>query len=461
MLRSSLVRLLADGLNPEINPPDKGYSNYIPYGAAKTVFESTDTEIIISGPAGTGKTRGNLEYLHYMMQTYPGARGLIIRKTRASLNETALQTFEDHVLGPSHPMVANGPARAFRRSYEYDNGSEIIVGGMNLPTRVLGSEYDIIFENEAIELTLSDHEALLTRNRNFKTPLQRIIADTNPGAPVHWIMQRANSGALRMIFGQHEDNPTLYNRELKQWTDRGLLYLKTLDSLTGVRKQRMRYGRWVQAEGAVYEGWDDAVHFIDYFDIPAGWRRIRVFDFGHTNPFVCQWWAIDPDGRMYLYREIYMTQRTVHVHAKSIREHSANEFFEANIADHDAEDRATLLEEGIATRPAQKAVKVGIEKVQERLKLASDGKPRLFIMRDILVERDANLYDIDTGIALKPTCTYEELPNYVWTPTPDGKVNKDEPLKINDHGMDSMRYAVMYVDIQTEAAIYVNGKRVR
>jgi hypothetical protein len=77
----------------------------------------------------------------------------------------------------------------------------------------------------------------------------------------------------------------------------------------------------VQAEGVVYDGWD-RVHLIDRFDIPPDWRRIRSIDFGYTNPFVCQWWAIDGDGRMYLYREIYHTKRTVKVHAEQINRSS-------------------------------------------------------------------------------------------------------------------------------------------
>jgi hypothetical protein len=28
----------------------------------------------------------------------------------------------------------------------------------------------------------------------------------------------------------------------------------------------------------------------------------------------------------------------------------------------------------------------------------------------------------------------------VWAPSQDGKPVKDEPLKLNDHGMDAMRY---------------------
>ena len=38
----------------------------------------------------------------------------------------------------------------------------------------------------------------------------------------------------------------------------------------------------------------------------------------NTNPFVAQFWAEDPDGRLYLFVEIYMTHRLVEEHAKTM-----------------------------------------------------------------------------------------------------------------------------------------------
>jgi hypothetical protein len=77
------------------------------------------------------------------------------------------------------------------------------------------------------------------------------------------------------------------------------------------------------------------------------------------------------------------------------------------VADHDAEDRATLEAHGIYSTPANKAVSPGIQAVQERLKRAGDGRPRLFIMRDARVELD------DTLLARHvPTCTAEEFDSF-------------------------------------------------
>lgn len=414
---------------------------YKPHGAAQLIFDSTDSEVLVSGPSRTGKSRGWLEKTHHLMQTYPHARALWVRKTRASLTNTALQTFEDHVLGFGHPL-REGPQRMNRQSYVYPNGSEIVVGGMDKASRIMSSEYDIIVVFEAIELSVNDWESLITRLSNGVVPYQQIGGDTNPDKPTHWLKKRCDEQTTRMIFSDHKDNPVLWDKTANDWTERGRAYIAKLDNLTGARKQRLRFGKWVQAEGAVYENWNEAVHLINRDQMPTEIkRRWRVIDFGFTNPFVCQWWAEDFDGRLYMYREMYMSQRTVKRHALDINRLSEGELYEATIADHDAEDRATLKESGIHTVAATKDVSVGIQKTQERLNPASNGKPRLFLVRDSRVEIDDIL-----GEAGKPTSTIEEIAGYVWMKSADGKPVKEQPEKVDDHGMDAMRYLVMRID---------------
>jgi len=71
---------------------------YVPYGASKALFTCQDPEVLIEGPAGTGKTLSVLEYVNYLCEEYAGIRVLIFRATRASMNESVLVTFEDEVL---------------------------------------------------------------------------------------------------------------------------------------------------------------------------------------------------------------------------------------------------------------------------------------------------------------------------------------------------------------------------
>lgn len=365
-----------------------------------------------------------------------------MRKTRESLTESALLTFEQWVLGVGHPL-ASGAQRASRKAYQYPNGSEIVVGGLKAygkdqTAKIMSTEYDLIYVQEAIELSLDEWESLTTRLRNGKVDFQQILADTNPAQPQHWLKQRCDLGECLLIESRHQDNPKLWDLEAGQWTEQGAEYIGRLDKLTGPRKLRLRHGRWVQAEGVVYPEWDPDVHLVDWFAIPEDWPRLRSIDFGYTHPFCCLWGALDGDGRLFIYAQIYYTERTVARHSTDIKAHSKGERYRATVADHDAEDRATLREHGISTRPARKAVSVGLEKVRERLVVAGDGKPRLFVLRDCLIEKDHKLAE-----AGQPWALDQEFDAYLWA---EGLGKKDQPVKEFDHGQDALRYMVMQID---------------
>ena len=423
-----------------------------PYGGGLALWKCKDPEVIISGPAETGKTRTALEKLDAMMWKYPGSQAVIVRKTYRSLKDTVLQTYERKVLGAWDPKT-----KAFNQkltpvlkiggerveAYQYPNGSRISLGGMDEPTRVLSSERDVIYINQAEELTLNDWEILTTRatGRAGNMPYAQMIADCNPGSPTHWIRTRAATGRLHLIESRHEDNPVLFDQATLKITEQGRRSLAVLDALTGVRYRRLRLGQWAAAEGAVYEGFDRAVHLINPFRIPDDWPRFRAIDFGYTNPFVCQWWAADEDWRLFMYREIYMSHLLVEDAAVQINTLSEGERIYGTVADHDAGDRATLDKYGIETIAAMKLVSLGIQAVQARLRKARDGRPRLFILNNALVEMDPLLQE-----ARKPLCTDQEVDGYIWKPTRDGSVNKEEPLKKDDHGMDTMRYLVAMID---------------
>lgn len=418
---------------------------YEPRGGCLQLMEARHDEVLVSGPAGTGKSRGCLEKMHLLALLNPEFKGLIVRKTQVSMTSTALVTYRQHV---APEAVANRTVRWFGGSgqkpaaYQYSNGSELVVGGVDKPTKIMSSEYDCIYVQEAIELTEDDWESLTTRLRNGKVSFQQLLADTNPSTPTHWLKQRCNEGRTHIIESRHEDNPTLVNVD-GSYTERGGRYMSILDALTGPRKARLRHGLWVAAEGAIFSDWDEAVHLVDRFPVPHDWPRYWTIDFGYTNPFVLQCWAQDPDGRIVMYREIYMTQRLVADHAATMRRIVCpdGKWLEPQprwiVADHDAEGRATFEREmGISTTAADKRVTEGLQAVQVRLRRAGDGKPRLRIMRDSLVERDQSLAD-----AKKPCCTAEEIPGYVWADTA-----KEQPLKEDDHGCDGMRYQVVELD---------------
>jgi len=433
---------------------------YAPRGAARTVLTCRDDEVLLAGPAGTGKSRSALEKLNLIMLKYPGAAGLIVRKTSVSLTSTSLVTFDKWVVAElvaTGAVVWYGGSKRKPAQYQYANGSTINVGGMDKPTKIMSSEYDVVYVAEATELVVDDWEAITTRLRNGVVPYQQILADCNPDAPTHWLKQRADSGVTTMLHSRHEDNPMLFDAD-GTLTERGAVYIGRLDNLTGVRLQRLRHGRWVAAEGAIYEEWDPAVHLVDA--LPAGsaqWRRFWSIDFGFTNPTVVQRWAEDPDGRLWLYAETYRTQRTADQHAEAVLDEVAPKDRRGNrrwveprpdkiLADWDAAGRELFSRTvGIPTTAANKDVLNGITAFQQRLRLAGDGRPRLYVVRGACRDRDGDL--AERGL---PTCTEQEIPGYVWKQHANNEGKKEEPVKENDHGCDAARYLVADRDLRGE-----------
>ncbi|MBI4916862.1 MAG: terminase [Acidobacteria bacterium] len=407
-------------------------------GASLEAQAITAHEWIVAGPAETGKTFALMHRLAGILEGTPRASGALVRKVRTDMTGNVLVTWQ-RVIDARGGWSAYGGEEP--KWFDHTNGSRLYIGGMDRPGKVLSGERDVICVNQAEELHLEDWETLSTRctGRGAVVEYPMLFGDCNPGPPSHWILSRPS---LKVLHSRHEDNPTLYD-EQGNLTPQGVRTMAVLDALTGVRRERLRFGRWVSAEGVVYDLFDLGAHVIPRLEIPASWPRYRVHDFGFTNPYVCQWWARDDDGRLYRYREIYRTQRLVEDHAKQIKALSVGERIVADVCDHDAEGRATLEKYlGIRTTAARKDVLSGIEAVKSRLRPAGDGKPRMFFLVDSLVERDPSLV-----AAHLPVCTEEEMGVYVWALGPDGRPRvKEAPVKENDHGLDATRYLVQHVD---------------
>jgi phage terminase large subunit len=445
-------------------------------GAALKLMSCRDDEILLSGPAGTGKSRACLEKLQLAALKYPGMTGLVVRQVRDTLAGTALRTWDKFVIKEqllAGSIVYRGSSGREPARYEFSNGSQVWIAGLDKPSKIMSTEFDMVYIQEATEVDEDGWQALTTRlGRTSTMPYNQLIADCNPDSPTHWLKLRADAGTTTMLESRHEDNPTMWDAAAGEWTVKGLDYIRRLDRLTGVQLLRLRHGKWAAAEGICWPGFDTARHIVDPFPIPQDWPRIWTVDFGMVHPFVWQAWAIAPDGEMYRYREIHMTGRLVEDHARQImgivrpgaqwddqeRRWHGGTWIEPKpqkiICDHDAEDRATLTRYlCMPTTPADKRVKLGIEAVERRWR-----DNRLFLVRsgDVvlrqvlpgnrdhttrygLIERDPVLVS-----ARKPTCTEEEIGGYVWDD------NKEAPVKDNDDGADTTRYGVAHFDLKAQ-----------
>lgn len=390
---------------------DARHRPYEPFGGALELWLSESREVAIVGPAGTGKTRGVLELGYWRANEYPGSRHLFCRKTRASMTQSVLVTWESKVI-PELDPVLSGADKAHRQEYVFPNGSTIVVGGLDNPDRIMSTEYDTITVFEATEVSVGDYEMLLSRLRNGKMPRQQVVLDLNPASPSHWIYTAINDGPIQHIVSRHSDNPTVTKE-----------YLETLSRLTGPRRARLYLGQWAGAEGLVYDNWDRAVHVRDAAASGVASVVIGVDD-GYTNPFAALRLEVDGDMRVHVAEEVYASGMQVSDRLAAMVKLCGADEPEAIVIDPSSPDLiAAARAEGLSAKKANNEVLAGINRVAERLGLAGDGRPRLTV---------------------SPTCKniIREMESYEWMPDKP----KDTPKKENDHACDALRYGVMYLD---------------
>jgi len=390
------------------------------------------THYLFDGGGRCGKTWLICSWMVKEAMTYPGSRQLIVRKVRAAAGKTL---FDNTLTG----LLDNALGWHKRRealTWTNDNGSIIRVDGLDDEERmqnVLGDDFLHIFMNEATQMSYRSMQMAETRLAQVLpgNPKHKLILDCNPRGPRHWVhrvgVEHVDPDTLRPLLNRDAwyrlnwtplDNPYLADDVLEIYA-----------GFTGNHRRQMLEGVWCENEGAVYDEWDEAVHLFG--DTPKGfasWTRVMGIDFGFTNPFVCLWGAVDPDGGLWIYRELYKTNLLVSEAAKAIRQ--ATRFDPAPayvVADHDAEGRAELNKCGIKTRRAKKNVLTGINAVKARLARQANGKPRLHVSH-----RCTNLIN--------------EMYEYVWEPSQGGLNNKEQPRKKYDHAQDALRYMVMSLD---------------
>lgn len=393
---------------------------YQPRGAALSLMRCTAREVLLAGAAGTGKSRACLEKLNLVCMQLP-VRCAIVRKTRKSITQSSMVTFETKVLPqPSAVLFHTGD-----QEYRYPSGARIIVAGLDDAEKLASTEFDLIYVNEATELEADDWGMLLRGLRNGVLPYQQIMADCNPGPPDHWLKQRCDSGATVLLDSRHEDNPSLTPE-----------YLATLDSLSGWQYQRLRLGLWVAAEGMYFTEWNPDVHVCKPFEVPDDWPRWLSVDYGFAVPFCCLWFTRNPeDRRIYVYRELYARGLRDEQQAQLINEACGDEAMQLRILDPSMFNARTEQQRPSIAHiyaalgcwpayPGQNGRKAGWAIVRRAL-ATDDGPPRLQVMQG------------------KAPNLVRTLPSMVIDPLdPEDVADAIRGTKTEDHAVDALRYGL-------------------
>lgn len=257
-------------------------------------------EIAMGGARGGGKSHSIFAQAALDdCQRMPNLKVLFIRKTAISAKESFGDLIERILKGKVAYGISNNVI-------SFANGSRILLGGFHSEDDIdkyVGVEYDLIVIEELNQLTEDKLEKLRGSLRTSKINWRpRLYVSFNPGGIGHnmvkirYVLPKrlATETTTRFINATYSDNPSLN----KEYTD----YLLGLQGDLG---RAWREGDFDLFAGQFFKEWSERIHVVDPFTIPDDWSRAFAFDYGFNHPLALGWFAVSPDGQVYLYRELH------------------------------------------------------------------------------------------------------------------------------------------------------------
>lgn len=280
----------------------------------KTFIDSDDIdEILMGGAVGGGKSYAILLFCLKRRMQHPGSRGIVFRRHYPDLKRTLIAKSNDFFLkvGAKYNQTDH--------VWKFKNGSVQEFGALETDADVYkyhSAEYDDLCFDEATTFTQFQFEYMTSRCRTSLPGVKALIRLTsNPGNIGHlWVKQRyieparvqskwwleAEKKVLSFIPARLEDNPAL---RLNDPT-----YEDRLRILGDKKFKALRYGDWDVFEGQFFNEWTPR-HVLDYNRIPdTHSRKFLSMDWGYSSPAAIYWWEVTTSGRIFIYRELYVTR---------------------------------------------------------------------------------------------------------------------------------------------------------
>lgn len=384
--------------------------------------------MLLTGAAGGGKSRLAAEKLHAFCKKYPSAMALMLRKTRQSMTNSTALFFERTIVG-NDPTVHHFPSK---HRFEYTNGSILAYGGMaddeqreQIRSIGQGGSLDIVWMEEATRFTEQDFNEILGRMRGNAGGWRQVILTTNPDAPTHWIKTRLmDGGQATPYFSSALDNP-----------HNPAEYIDILKQMTGIQGARLRDGKWVLAEGVIYDNWDlsNVTEDAEYNpDLDVYWAVDDGYVYGQGpgtisyHPRVVLFMQPTAIGGVNVFDEYYACHELSEVTIENCLAKPYKHPYVSYVDSSAAELKGRLWNKGMQTVGATHLVHEGIKNLR---RMVCDGNGvRLFRIhpRCVNLNREMSSY------------RYDDESNMA-------NIGERKPLKVDDHGPDCARYGTFWL----------------
>lgn len=359
------------------------------------------------GGAGSGKSYFAAQKIIYRMLSDIGFRCLVIRKVARTIRRSCFQ----ELINVIHHWNLSHLFNVSKSRLEIEcliNGNTIICEGIDNNEKLKSiSGVSSIWVEEATELTYDDFAELNRRLRGETRCYKQIILSYNPISFYHWINQKIHIGKgyedrTYLLHTTYRDNLFLDQESIIELEQQGLLSPTHADIF--------REGKWSVPKNVIYS---------NYSFSESAWNGTPVeecygIDFGMNSP-------------LSVVRVEWEDMRTVHVKEIEYGTGISDSYLYDILSDSIPTDKRyipiycdsaepnriqELKMKGFNALPANKLVRDGIRYVQQNKLIIEPGSPN--------IEEEIRLYE------------WKEYNGVIL----------DEPIKLRDHSLDAIRYAI-------------------
>tara|TARA_R100000734_G_C3318106_1_gene111917 strand:+ start:3119 stop:4288 length:1170 start_codon:yes stop_codon:yes gene_type:complete len=364
---------------------------------------------IFQGGTRSGKTYAICQYIIHIILTQKKPQIITIaRKTLPAIRASVYRDFMGIL--ESLGIIYNGYMNKSEMIYYY-NQHKVEFISVDEPQKIRGRKRDILYINEANELTYEDFRQLIMRTTG------EVLLDFNPSDPLHWIYDELMT---------REDSETF----VSTYKDNAFLEQEIIDEIERLKNKDELYWnvyglgkRATFAEGMIFNDWQ----WIDYKDFPESDEVFLGCDFGYTNDPTAIIEIRKQNNKVYIKEVLYQTGMTNQDISNFIK---SNNYIDNIMYCDSAEPKsiAELRNTGVLAKPSVK------------------GQGSLSAGISLIKEYD--IFACEKSLNLKHEYQY-----YIWEELKDGtKTNK--PRDKFNHLMDALRYG-MYTRYSNKGEFFV------
>jgi phage terminase large subunit len=375
---------------------------------------------VLQGGTSAGKTVAVLLYLITIAQTQKLSIS-IVSESLPHLKRGAIRDFLN--IMREHNYYKDDEWNRTNFTYQFDNGSYIEFFNADDPQKLRGARRDILFVNEANNISYNAFEQMEVRTRLF------VILDYNPVAE----------------FWVHEELIPVHDHDFLILTYKDNEALD--DNIIRAIESRKHNANWWRVYGLGQVGYNEGQVFKDWKDIefiPEEARLVRYgLDFGYTN---------DPSAivAVYKWNDAFILDEVIYNTGQSNKELANHIRHHADLTFCDMENQYQNVVETLTI--ADSAEPKSIDDMKRfGLRITGALKGPGSINYGIETVQNCDIYVTKRSLNI-----WKEQRNYLWKVDRDGK-SLNVPEDQFNHSMDAIRYAIG--DLKKRRSVKVFSKK--